>query len=48
MIYTFRDHRDESNQKLTRHVFNRAGKSEFSKFKFPKLLFLLNILDLVI
>jgi len=37
MIYTFRHHRDKSNQKLTRHVFNRAGKFEFSKFKFSKL-----------
>jgi len=38
MIYTFRHHRDKSNQKLTRHVFNRAGKFEFSKFKFRNTL----------
>jgi hypothetical protein len=43
MIDTFRDHRDESNQKLIRHVFNRAGKLEFSKFKFLKVLFVSNI-----
>jgi len=43
MIYTFRHHRDKSNQKLTRHVFNRAGKFEFSKSKCLKLLFVSNI-----
>ena len=43
MIYTFRGHRDESNQKMTQHVFNRAGKFEFSKFESLKLLLVLNI-----
>ncbi len=43
MIYAFRDLRDESNRKVTRHVFNRAGKFEFSKFKFFKALIVSNI-----
>jgi len=43
MIYTFRNHRDESNQKVTRRIFNRAGKFEFSKFKFFKPLLVSNI-----
>jgi hypothetical protein len=43
MILTFRDVREESNQKVIRHFFNMAGKSEFSKFKFLKLFFVFNI-----
>jgi len=36
MIYTFRDHPDGPNQKVTQHVFNRAGKFEIQRFKCPK------------
>jgi hypothetical protein len=43
MIYAVKGHCDESNQKMTRHVFNRAGKFKFQSFKFPKLLFVSNI-----
>jgi hypothetical protein len=43
MIGTFRDHHNESNQKTSRHLFNRAGKFEFLKFKFLKLLFVWSI-----
>jgi hypothetical protein len=33
MIYTFRNHRDESNEKVTRRIFNRAGKFKYQNSK---------------